>query len=114
MAAETVQNPPSLSKRLIRQWRWVGLAVVVVALAIMSRSVDASPVRIGGGDRCQVEVNADVLNVRAGAGADTASVDKLSRGDIVDALPEVTNGFRKLGDGRWVSTQFATPNGHCG
>ena len=113
MAAEPVQNPPSLSKRLIKQWRWVGIGVAIIALAIVSRSADVRLGNLGRPDRCQVEVNADVLNVRAGPGTDTASVGKLSRGDLVDALPDTANGFRKLGDNRWVSLQFVTSNSHC-
>ncbi|HEY3260488.1 MAG TPA: SH3 domain-containing protein [Pseudonocardiaceae bacterium] len=102
-----------MSKRLIRQWRWVGIAVVIVALAIVSKSADVNLGRFGEPARCQVEVNADVLNVRAGPSTDSETVAKLSRGDIVDALPEIANGFRKLSDNRWVAEQFVTPNSHC-
>jgi uncharacterized protein YgiM (DUF1202 family) len=115
MATEPVQNPPSLSKRLIKQWRWVAVTAVIFTLAIMSKSAD---INFGGGfddtDRCQVEVTADVLNVRAGPGTDTEAVDKLSRGDTVDALPETTNGFRKLAENRWVSLDFVRSSTPCG
>lgn len=113
MAAEPVQNPPSLSKRLKRQWRWVLVALAVVALAVYSRSADVDFGQLGESDRCQVEVNADVLNVRAGPSIDTEAVGRLSRGDVVDALPDTANGFRKLEENRWVSLEFVTSNEHC-
>ena len=113
--SEPVQNPPSLSKRLIKQWRWVGAAIVVVALAIMSRGADVDLGRLGQSDTCQIEVSADVLNVRAAPNADPATpiVRKLSRGDVVDATAETANGFRKLVEDGWVSMQFVTSNEHC-
>jgi uncharacterized protein YgiM (DUF1202 family) len=114
MAAEQVQNPPSLSKRLTKQWKWVAIAVAIIAVAIVSKSANVNLGNAAEADTCQVEVNADVLNVRAGPSTDSPTVDKLSRGDIVDAQPEITNGFRKLGDNRWVSEQFVTPNAACG
>jgi hypothetical protein len=108
MASESVQNPPSLSKRLIKQWRWVGVAIVIVTLAVLSKSADVDLGQASASDRCQVEVNVDVLNVRAGPGTDTAPVRQVFRGDILDALPETANGFRRLTDNGWVSTQFVT------
>jgi uncharacterized protein YgiM (DUF1202 family) len=114
MASEPVQNPPSLSKRLMKQWRWVGVALVVVALAVLSKSANVDLGRAEQVDRCQVEVNVDVLNVRAGPSIDTQSVRTLSKGDVVDATAEITNGFRRLADNGWVATQFVTPNSHCG
>ncbi|HEU4346887.1 MAG TPA: SH3 domain-containing protein [Actinoplanes sp.] len=116
MAAEQVQNPPSLSKRLSKQWRWVAIAVAIVALAILSKSAEARLTDFNNNrpDKCQVEVNADVLNVRAGPGTDTPSVGKLSRGDVVDAEAITLNGFRKLGENRWVSQSFVTASTACG
>jgi hypothetical protein len=113
MASESVQNPPSVSKRLIKQWRWVGVAAAVVILAVMSKGADVDFGRVGSSDRCQVEVNADVLNVRAGPGVETEAIRKLSRGDVIDALPETTNGFRKLDGDGWVAVEFVTANQHC-
>jgi len=113
MAAETVGNPPSLSKRLTRQWLWAGIALAIIVLVILVKSADLDVNTSPTGDTCQVEVNADVLNVRAAPAGDAAVVDKLSRGDVVDAAPEVANGFRKLEESRWVSAQFVTPNDRC-
>jgi uncharacterized protein YgiM (DUF1202 family) len=113
MPAEQVQNPPSLSKRLIKQWRLVGVGFAIIALAIVASSADVNLGRDTEPDRCRVEVNADVLNVRAGPGTDTETVGRLSRGDVVDAMPETTNGFRKLAADGWVSQEYVTPNAHC-
>jgi hypothetical protein len=69
---------------------------------------------VGQSDHCQVEVNADVLNVRANPSAAAEPVGKLNRGDIVDATSETRDGFRKLADNRWVALEFVTSNEHCG
>ena len=61
-----------------------------------------------GGD-CQVSVNADVLNVRAAPGLDSPVVDKLQQGEEIDAQPEQREGFRKLDDKRWASTDYLDP-----
>jgi hypothetical protein len=115
--AEIIGNPPSLSKKLAKQWRWVAVAIVIVALAVMSKSAD---IDLGegvsgasSGDACRVEVNADVLNVRTGPGVENPSVEQLSRGDVVEAQPETTNGFRKLGESRWVAAEFVSTTGNC-
>lgn len=113
MADEQVQNPPSLSALLIKQWKWVGVALVVIVLAVVSRTGSVSFGQLNQSDRCQAVVNADVLNVRAAPSADSAAVRKLNQGDVVDALPETANGFRKLSDNNWVASEFITPNAHC-
>ncbi|HEY0640355.1 MAG TPA: SH3 domain-containing protein [Pseudonocardiaceae bacterium] len=113
--AETVGNPPSLSKKLAKQWKWVLVAVAIVVLAVMSSNADLSLGEAGQptGETCRVEVNADILNVRAGPGADTALVDKLNRGDVVEATSETSNGFRRIGTDRWVASEFVTVAGQC-
>lgn len=114
MAAETIGNPPSLSKRLVRQWLWAGIAFAVIVLGVVVKSANLDVHSPDIKSSCQIEVNADVLNVRAGPAADAAVVDRLSRGEVVDAQPEVSNGFRKLKQDQWVATQFVTAkNDHC-
>jgi len=113
--AEVIGNPPSLSKRLVKQWKWVAVAVAIIALAFTSKSSD---INFGGGsaptgDTCRVEVNADVLNVRAGPAVETESVAKLNRGDVVEARAEISNGFRRIDDNRWVAAEFVTTAGKC-
>lgn len=109
--AEVVGNPPSLSKRLTKQWRLVAIGVAIVAAMVVFKNadLDATPT----GDTCRIEVTADVLNVRAGPGADFPLVEKLGRGDEVEATSETANGFRSLGENRWVATEFVTTHGKC-
>lgn len=114
MAAETIGNPPSLSKRLVRQWMWAGIGFAIIVLVIVVKSADLDVHSPELKSSCQVEVNADTLNVRAGPAADAAVVDHLSRGEVVAAQPEVSNGYRKLKQDQWVATQFVTAkNDHC-
>ena len=59
--------------------------------------------------QCRVLVTADVLNIRSAPALDGAVVGKLSGGQQADADKFVQNGFRKLGENRWVSTDFVKP-----
>ncbi|MER5390213.1 SH3 domain-containing protein [Saccharopolyspora sp. NPDC002686] len=58
---------------------------------------------------CSFHVAADVLNVRSGPGPAEHQVDTLRQGDQVNALPNVVDGFRDLGDGRWAAQQYLLP-----
>jgi hypothetical protein len=110
-----VGNPPSLSVKLTRQWRWIWLGLVLMVLTVYLSNVDLN---LGGflgssDSTCRIEVTADVLNVRAGPGTEYPTVQQLSRYTVVAATAEVSNGFRKLGDGRWVASEFVTTLGNC-
>jgi hypothetical protein len=59
--------------------------------------------------QCRVSVTADILNVRATPALNGTIVGKLQRGQESDADKVVQNGFRKLADNRWVSTDFTKP-----
>ncbi len=59
--------------------------------------------------QCRVSVTADILNVRATPALNGTIVGKLQRGQESDADKVVQNGFRKLADNRWVSSDFAKP-----
>jgi hypothetical protein len=61
------------------------------------------------GEECRVTVTADVLNVRSGPFDTQPVVATLRRDAVVPAQPRVENGFRLLGDGRWVNDQFVLP-----
>jgi hypothetical protein len=59
--------------------------------------------------QCRVSVTADVLNVRSTPALDAAVVGKLAKGQESDADKVVQNGFRKLSENRWVSSDFVKP-----
>ncbi|GLZ42467.1 hypothetical protein Acsp05_60910 [Actinokineospora sp. NBRC 105648] len=58
---------------------------------------------------CRVSVTADILNVRVAPDAKADVVGKFKQGAETDADPAVQNGFRKLGENRWASTEFLKP-----
>ena len=59
---------------------------------------------------CRVESLADGLRVRSAPAIDPDNVvDELASGEEVNASTEVKNGFRKLGEDRWVSDEFVKP-----
>jgi hypothetical protein len=59
---------------------------------------------------CRVESTTDGLRVRSAPVIDPDNVvDELASGEKVDASTEVKDGFRKLGDGRWVSEKYVRP-----
>ncbi|WP_018682687.1 hypothetical protein [Actinokineospora enzanensis] len=59
--------------------------------------------------RCRVAVTADILNVRSAPDPNADIVGKFKVGAESDADPVVQNGFRKLGDARWASSEFLKP-----
>jgi hypothetical protein len=59
--------------------------------------------------QCRVTVTADVLKVRAAPDVKAAQVGSYKQNAEVDADKLVQNGFRKLGEGKWVSNQFVKP-----
>ncbi|QWF79470.1 SH3 domain-containing protein [Amycolatopsis sp. CA-230715] len=63
----------------------------------------------GASSGCRVTVTADVLNVRGAPLATAELVGKYNQNAEIDAQPEVQNGFRKLADNKWASTQFLKP-----
>jgi hypothetical protein len=72
----------------------------------------------GGDDStagCRVTVTADVLNVRAAPDPNAKVVDRYDRDAEIGAATEVQNGFRKLADDKWASTEFLKPvqGSHC-
>jgi ribonuclease BN (tRNA processing enzyme) len=70
--------------------------------------VDAVVVTHQHSDHC-VDLNG-LLRVRSAPAIDPRNVvDELARGEEVDASTEVKNGFRKLGEGRWVSEKYVRP-----
>ena len=59
--------------------------------------------------QCRVAVTADILNIRSTPAISGVIVGKLNKGQESDADKVVQNGFRKLAENRWVSSDFAKP-----
>lgn len=61
---------------------------------------------------CRVVSTGDGVRIRNAPVMDPANtnvVDELAAGEEVDATTEVQNGFRKLGEGRWVWGELIRP-----
>lgn len=102
-----------LSKRMLIV---VGLLVVVAFMLIVQNNKKGSAQPGNGGSTagCQVQVTADVLNVRSGPDDTATVVGKLSTGAVTAAQNTVQNGYRELSNGRWASSQFLkTVSGSC-
>lgn len=92
---------------------WVIGGVVLVGVILLTGE------REDEGDvasRCEVEVTADVLNVRGGAGTEFPVLDQLRDGATIEAMPVVQNDFRQLSESRWVASRFlaVTEGSECG
>lgn len=101
-----------LSKRMLIV---IGVLVLVVVLYAIqnSRNSSAQQQQQSTG-QCQVQVSADVLNVRSGPQDNAPVVGKLTSGKVTPAEKTVQNGYRRLGNDRWVSNQFVKPvSGAC-
>jgi uncharacterized protein YgiM (DUF1202 family) len=106
------------ASKLAKQIRWALVAIAIVFLAVVSGRGGQSdptddPNDIDPADGCSITVTADVLNVRTGPGTQHPTVDRLNRDAVVDALPETSNGFRKLADDRWVAAEYTNPSPGC-
>jgi hypothetical protein len=105
---------PKLESKLFHGWFFVLVAGLLLALvAIFDAGGLGQPTApastADGSTGCRLEVVTDQLNVRAGPGQDAELVGTLSRGDVVDGTPIVTNLYRRLEDGNWAVTEFLTP-----
>lgn len=91
-----------------RSWTFVViLGVVLTVLAMIDRG--SGTAGADGSTGCQVEVTTDQLNVRAGPAEQSELLGALDRGTVLDATRTVTDGFRQLEDGRFVSDTYLTP-----
>lgn len=88
-----------------------GVLVAVLVLYVLGsekrRNDTASPT--ANTNQCRVTVTADVLRVRDEPLPSARVVDRLTKGQETDADKVVQNGYRKIGDNRWVSVDFAQP-----
>ena len=100
-----------------RLWIWAG--AFVVGVFVLSAERDSthrdSAQRDQSSPRCEVSVTANVLNIRSGPDAGTPVIDQLGAGEVAEADGTIRNGFRQMGEGRWVSAQFLTetPGSDC-
>ncbi|HEV8555504.1 MAG TPA: SH3 domain-containing protein [Actinophytocola sp.] len=86
------------------------LAAVLVLYVLGSdkqQNNNSSPT--GNTTQCRVSVTADVLNVRAAPDVTAQIVGKFTKGQETDADKVVQAGFRKIGENRWIATDFAQP-----
>ena len=101
-----------LSKRMLTV---VGVLVGVAVLLVIQngRSSPAQPTSSTTGG-CQMQVTADVLNVRADADGRSQVVAKLATGALTAATTNVHNGYRELSANHWAANQFLKQvSGNC-
>jgi hypothetical protein len=94
----------------------IGLLVVVVVLVVVQNGKKGSATTgpSAGGNGCQVQVIADVLNIRSGPDGTATVVGKLATGAVTGAQAKVQNGYRELATNRWASSEFLKPvSGSC-
>jgi len=108
----TTPTPDPGRSKLARQVRWTLVAIAIIVLALLSAR---QPDNTGDtdSDGCTVTVTADLLNIRSGPGTEYATVDQLPRNEVVEAEPETSGAFRKLGAGRWVASEFVRTSPGC-
>lgn len=90
----------------------VGVIVLYVLGSDKQGSGNAAPsgtAPAANATQCRVTVTADVLKVRAAPDTKSAQVGSYKQNAEVDAEKLVQNGFRKLGEGKWVSNDFVKP-----
>jgi hypothetical protein len=108
--------PVKIRRRNFHGWGWVLVAgIVLTAISLLDGSVapsvagTATSTSQPAAVACQLRVSAAELRVRSGPSTDSAQVQTLSEGVVVDGTPTVTNGFRELSGNRWAANQFLTP-----
>jgi len=88
----------------------VGLLYVQGADQRREQGRDGAPASSSDSSQCRVTATVDGVNVRSTPALDPTNViDHLASGEEADADKVVQNGFRKLGEGRWVSVEYAKP-----
>jgi len=102
-----------LSKRMLIV---IGLLVVVALLLVVqnNKKSGAQPSGSNSSGACQMQVTADVLNIRSGPDNTATVVGKLNTGALTAGTSTVQNGYRELSTGHWASNQFLkTVSGAC-
>ncbi|HEX5118339.1 MAG TPA: SH3 domain-containing protein [Pseudonocardiaceae bacterium] len=108
-----------MSKRMLI----VVVVLVVVAILFLVQNGKKGNAQPGGASSgsssssssgCQVQVTADVLNVRAAPSTTAKTLTPLHNGQTVSATATTRNGFRELSAGHWASSDFLKPvSGSC-
>jgi competence protein ComGC len=92
----------------------IGVLVAVVVLLVIQNGKKGSAQPGTTSAACQVQVTADVLNIRSGPDDTATVVGKLATGAVVGAQAKVQNNYRELATNRWASSQFLKPvSGSC-
>ncbi|HVV23037.1 MAG TPA: SH3 domain-containing protein [Pseudonocardiaceae bacterium] len=92
----------------------VGL-LIVVAIIFFAQNSKKTGAQTGTTGGCQMQVTADVLNVRAAPNKKAKVVGKLNNGAIKSATTTVQNNYRELTTDQWVDDEFLkTISGSCG
>jgi hypothetical protein len=103
-----------LSKRMLIV---IGVLVVVAVLFVVQNNNKKGNADPGSGSAtgaCQVQVTADILNVRSGPSTKDKTLAPLHTGQTVAATASTQNGFRELSAGHWASASFLKPvSGKC-
>lgn len=100
-----------MSKRMLFV---IGLLVVVALLLFAQNKSGGSSTSSGGSGGCQVQVTADVLNVRNAPNNSAKVVGQINNGAIKAATSTVQNNFRELAQNQWADSQYLkTVSGSC-
>jgi uncharacterized protein YgiM (DUF1202 family) len=96
-----------LSKRMLIV---IGALIVVAVLFFIQNGKNGNA-QSGSDSRggCQVQVTADILNVRSGPSTSDKVVGTLKTGATQAATATTQNGFRELSAGPWASEDFLKP-----
>ncbi len=98
-----------MSKRMLVV---IGLLVLMIVLVFVQNKKNGTTAQSSGG--CQVQVTADVLNVRSGPNGTAKVVAVLNNGAIKQATTTVQNNFRELAQNQWADSQYLKPvSGAC-
>lgn len=105
-----------LSRRMLTV---VGLLVLVAVLVVIQNSKkpgnsNQTQTTSSTSNTCQVQVTADVLNIRSAPNNTAKVVATLANGAIKPATNTVQNNFRELAPNQWAANQFLkTLSGAC-
>jgi hypothetical protein len=88
-----------------------GALVGVLALYVLGsdRGGTTGTEPAANSSQCRVAATTDGVRIRTGPDLNAQIVGKLNRGQETDADKVVQNGFRKIAENQWISTDFTQP-----